>query len=220
MTGGCLFCDGGGALGNRCSDYGGEVKRIALAGGIGAGKSTVLEHLRSLGLVTIDADDVAREVVASGSPVLRAIVDAFGAGVLNEAGELDRAFVASMVFARPENVARLNALTHPAIGREMRRQIDELDAAAVFVAIPLLRPSHRTDLALDEVWAVLTSPEVALERLTSLREMDPTDAVARIGAQMSNGERAALADVVIWNDGSPGALLESVDALLAERGLA
>ena len=196
------------------------MKRIALAGGIGAGKSTVLTHLRSRGFATIDADEVAREVVAPGSPVVRAIVDAFGPGVWTRQEELDRAFVAAMVFARPENVARLNALTHPAIGQEIRRQMDSVNAAAVFVAIPLLRPSHRCDLSLDEVWAVLASPEVAIERLTSQRGMELADATARLEAQMSNGERAAMADVVIWNDGSPGALLEAVDDLLLERGLA
>ena len=195
------------------------MKRIALAGGIGAGKSTVLEHLRSRGLATIDADDVAREVVAPGSAVLASIVDAFGAGVLDSQGSLDRAFVAAMVFARPENVARLNALTHPAIGREIRRQMDVSTGPAVVVALPLLRPSHRVDLSLDEVWAVLASPDVALERLVAQRGMTSADAQARIGAQVSNGERAALADVVMWNDGTTGELVDSVDALLVERGL-
>jgi dephospho-CoA kinase len=195
------------------------VKRIAIAGGIGAGKSTVLSDLAKRGFSTIDADDVARDIVAPGTNTLATLVDAFGAGIVRDRA-LDRQFLAHVVFSRPENLARLNAVTHGPIGMEIRRRMDAATGPAVFVAIPLFRASHREALALDEVWAVLTEPEVALQRLTSLRGMTQSDAQARLAAQDSNEHRTLLADVVVRNDGAPQELVAHVSALLIERGLA
>jgi len=199
-------------------EYRGVVKRIALIGGIGSGKSTLEAHLVGRGLPVIDADAIARRLTVPGAPVGDAIVDAFGAGVLRE-GVIDRALLASVAFARPENLTRLNALTHPAIGREMRREMDEQQAPAVFVAIPLFREDHRRSLALDEVWGVVVAPTVALDRLVHQRGMTLDDARARLEAQPSNAEREALCDLVLANDGTPEDLFARVDGLLAERGI-
>jgi dephospho-CoA kinase len=194
------------------------MQRVVIAGGIGAGKSSVLSHLASRGFATIDADDIAREVVAPGTSGLAAIVDAFGPGVLS--GEtLDRAFLARVVFENPANLARLNRITHPRIGTEIRRRMDSLSSPAVFVAIPLFRPAHRTELALTEVWAVLSTPETALQRLVSGRGFTPDEARARLDAQETNEQRLAIVDVALWNEGTEAALHETVDRLLEERGL-
>ena len=97
------------------SDYRGTVKRIVIAGGIGAGKSAVAQRLRDLGFDVVDADDVAHDVTAPGSPTLATLVDAFGSAVLDDDGALDRAFVADVVFHDPTALRRLNSITHGAI---------------------------------------------------------------------------------------------------------
>ena len=105
------------------SDYRGTVKRIVIAGGIGAGKSAVAQRLRDLGFSVVDADDVAHDVTAPGSPTLATLVDAFGSAVLDDDGALDRAFVADVVFHDPTALRRLNSITHGAIGVEIIRPL-------------------------------------------------------------------------------------------------
>jgi dephospho-CoA kinase len=198
--------------------YRGEVKRIALAGGIGAGKSTVVDYLRSEGHVAIDADEVYRQLTALGQPLLDALVDAFGAAALSADGELDRSYLASIVFTDPAALRQLNAITHGPIGLEIRRQLDASTGDVGFVALPLFRAEHRAQLALDEMWSVQVTPEVALDRLVAQRAMTPDSARARIAAQASNVEREQLADEVLWNNTDRESLFARVDELLRERG--
>jgi dephospho-CoA kinase len=195
------------------------VKRIVIAGGIGAGKSAVAQRLRDLGFVVVDADDVAHDVTAPGSPTLATLVDAFGSAVLDREGALDRAFVAEVVFHDPTALRRLNSITHGAIGVEIVRRLDEADGDAVFAAIPLYRPEHRAAFALDEVWSVQVSPETAIRRLVNGRGFNESDARARLATQMSNDERAAIVDRVLWNEGTVDELYAELDAALAETGL-
>ena len=199
--------------------YRGEVTRIALIGGIGAGKSTVVDYVRARSFVAVDADEVYAALVGPGQPLLAALVDAFGSAVLTPTGELDRPFLASVVFSDPTALTRLDAITHPLVGREMRRQLDAAPGRAVFAAVPLYRPEHRESLALDEVWSVQVAPEIAIERLVEQRAMTEADARARIASQMSNEQRGPLVDEVIWNNTDRDALRERVDELLRERGL-
>jgi dephospho-CoA kinase len=196
------------------------VKRIVIAGGIGAGKSAVGDRLRSLGFTVVDADDVAHDVTKPGSPTLSALVDAFGSAVLDETGSLDRAFVAEVVFHDPSALRRLNAITHPAIGVEIAQRLDEADGEAAFAAIPLFRVEHRTAFALDAVWSVQVAPETAIRRLVDGRGFSEADARARLANQMSNDERAALADRVVWNEGTLDDLYAELDVALSEEGLA
>jgi dephospho-CoA kinase len=195
------------------------MKRIVIAGGIGAGKSAVGDRLRSLGFRVVDADDVAHDVTKPGSPTLSALVDAFGSAVLDERGTLDRTFVAEVVFHDPSALRRLNAITHPAIGVEIGRQLDTADGEAVFAAIPLFRPEHRVAFAVDEVWSVQVAPETAIRRLIDGRGFSEADARARLSTQMSNEERAALADRVLWNEGTLDELYAELDAALRDVGL-
>jgi dephospho-CoA kinase len=195
------------------------VKRIALAGGIGAGKSTVVDHLRAQGFEAIDADEVYRDLVAPGQPLLATLVDAFGVGILTLEGGLDRAFLSAIVFHDGAALTRLNAITHPPVGREMRRRLDAAVGEAVFAAIPLFRPEHRSELDLDEVWSIQVGPEIAIERLVAQRAMTEEEARARIAHQVDNDEREKMADEVIWNNTDRAALLSRIDELLRERGL-
>jgi dephospho-CoA kinase len=204
---------------SQVTQYRGVVKRIALAGGIGAGKSTVVDYLRAQGFVALDADEVYRDLTKPGEPLLDVLVDAFGSAVRSDDGELDRSFLSSVVFSDPTALRRLNAITHGPIGRAISRQLGEARGSAAFVAIPLLRHEHREELDLDEVWSIQVTPEVALDRLVTQRAMSPAAAQQRISAQMSNEDRAKLADEVIWNNADRGALHTRVDELLRERGL-
>ena len=196
------------------------MKRIALAGGIGAGKSTVVDHLRARGFVAIDADEVYADLTRPGEPRLSVLVDAFGSAVLDEHGALDRAFLAAVVFHDRSALRRLNVIAHPRVTAEIRRRMDEVNASAVFTAIPLLGEHHRAALALDEVWSIQVEPHVAIDRLVAQRSMSDEEARRRIDAQMGNDERAALADQVVWNNQDRQSLRGRIDEMLSERGLA
>jgi dephospho-CoA kinase len=196
------------------------MKRIVIAGGIGAGKSAVCERLRALGYTVIDADDVAHDVTAKGSPALAALVDAFGSAVLANDGSLDRAFMAEIVFNDRSALRRLNRITHGQIGVEIVRQLDEAVGDAVFVAVPLFRPEHRKAFVLDEVWSVQVEPVTAVHRLVEGRGFREADARARLATQMSNDERERIVDRVFWNEGSLDELFAQLDAALEFVGLA
>ena len=196
------------------------MKRVAIAGGIGAGKSAVAEHLTSLGWPVVDADVVARRVVEPGEPAWRALRDAFGTAVLTSENEIDRPFLADIVFRDATALRRLNHITHGYIAEEIMRQIAATSADVVFIALPLYRDEHRNQLGLDEVWAVEVDPEVAVARLIESRGFSEADARARLAVQMSNEARRALADRVISNEGTREELTVKVDEALRALGVA
>ncbi len=196
-----------------------RVKRIVIAGGIGAGKSAATDFLAGLGYEIIDADDVAHAVTEPGAPAWHALRDAFGDAVLDDDGQLDRHFVADVVFHDPSALRRLNLITHAHIGEEMRRRLDLANGECVFLAVPLFRAEHRSTLSLDEVWAVQSSPELAESRLVTYRGFTSGDARARLSSQMSNEERAKIVDVVIWNDGTLDELHAQLNTQLERIGL-
>ncbi|MER5751012.1 dephospho-CoA kinase [Streptomyces sp. NPDC002088] len=173
---------------------------VGLTGGIGAGKSEVSRLLVERGAVLIDADRIAREVVAPGTPGLAAVADAFGEEVLAEDGSLDRPRLGSIVFADPEKLAVLNSIVHPLVGARSR----ELESAAaedsvVIHDVPLLAENSLAPLY-DVVVVVDASPETQLDRLVRLRGMTEEEARARMAAQATREKRLEIADVVIDND--------------------
>jgi dephospho-CoA kinase len=195
------------------------VKKIVIAGGIGAGKSAATDYLAGRGFGVVDADDVARAITQEGEPAWYAIRDAFGDAVLRADESLDRSFIADIVFHDPSALKRLNAITHPRIGEEIVRRIHQASSSTVFIALPLFRPEHRQALALDEVWAVLVSADVATSRLVEHRQFTAEDVQARLANQMTNEERASLVDQVIWNNGTLEELHTKLDEQLARLGL-
>ena len=195
------------------------MKRIVIAGGIGAGKSATSEYLGSLGWPVIDADKIAHDVTEPGLPAYLAVRDAFGSAVLSEDGTLDRAFLADVVFHDRSALRRLNLITHGHIGVEILRQLDATTGPGAFIALPLFRPEHRELLQLDEVWAVLVQPETALTRLIEHRGFTLADATARLESQMTNAQRTAIVDRVIWNEGTFDELYQQLASALQESGL-
>jgi dephospho-CoA kinase len=190
-----------------------DVTSVGLTGGIGSGKSAVAELLSSYGAVIVDADVLAREAVAPGSPGLARVVEEFGPDVLAGDGSLDRARLAGLVFADPDRRAALNAIVHPYV----RRRSEELTAAApegavVVQVVPLLVENDLQG-GYDVVVVVDASDEVQEQRLVGLRGMTPEDARARIAAQAGREERRAAADVVIDNDGTRAELEKQVREL-------
>lgn len=174
--------------------------KVGLTGGIGAGKSEVSRLLVEHGAVLIDADRIAREVVAPGTPGLAAVVEAFGEDVLAEDGSLDRPKLGSIVFADPDRLAVLNSIVHPLVGARSR-ELEEAAAedAVVVHDVPLLTENGLAPLY-DVVVVVDASPETQLDRLVRLRGMTEEDARARMAAQATRDKRREIADIVIDND--------------------
>jgi dephospho-CoA kinase len=189
------------------------VLAVGLTGGIGSGKSTVADLLVAHGAVLIDADRIAREVVAPDGPALAPLVERFGPGILTPEGTLDRAALAALVFPDPEALAALNAITHPLIGAEMtaRRTAAESTDDIVVLDIPLLKAEHRDLLTLASVIVVDTPVDTALTRLVEQRGFTRADAEARMAAQPTREERRAGADFVIDNSSDLGHLRAEVD---------
>jgi dephospho-CoA kinase len=173
---------------------------VGLTGGIGAGKSEVSRLLVEHGAVLIDADRIAREVVAPGTPGLTAVVEAFGEDVLTADGSLDRPKLGSIVFADPGRLAVLNRIVHPLVGARSR-ELEEAAApdAVVVHDVPLLTENGLAPLY-DLVIVVDASPETQLDRLVRLRGMTEQDARARMAAQATREQRRRIADIVIDND--------------------
>ncbi|WP_405967024.1 dephospho-CoA kinase [Streptomyces sp. NBC_00015] len=189
---------------------------VGLTGGIGAGKSEVSRLLVECGAVLIDADRIAREVVAPGTPGLAAVVDAFGTDVLAPDGSLDRPRLGSVVFADPAKLALLNSIVHPLVGARSR----ELEAAApddavVVHDVPLLTENALGSLY-DVVVVVDVPPETQLDRLVRFRGMTQQDARARMAAQATRDERREIADIVIDNDVPLAALHRRVKDVWAD----
>jgi dephospho-CoA kinase len=190
--------------------------KVGLTGGIGAGKSEVSRLLVQHGAVLIDADKIAREVVAPGTPGLAAVVEAFGEEVLTPDGGLDRPRLGSIVFADPDRLAVLNSIVHPLVGARSR----DLEAAAapdavVVHDVPLLTENGLAPLY-DVVVVVDAAPETQLDRLVRLRGMTEEDARARMAAQARREQRLEIADLVIDNDVPLDRLRERVAEVWAD----
>ena len=194
---------------------------IGLTGGIASGKTVVARRLEELGATRVDADQLARDVVAAGTPGLAAITERFGVGVIATDGTLDRAALGAVIFQDPDARLALNAITHPAIRELSSRLFAELadrdpDAVVVY-DVPLLAEAmrdpgyHRFDL----VVVVDASTETRVRRLVELRGLSREEALHRLNSQATDSERLAIADVVIDSNGTLEETIEQADALWA-----
>lgn len=188
---------------------------VALTGGIASGKSTIANRLSAHGAVIVDADATVRELQAPGTPVTRAIGDAFP-GVVGGDGVLDRAALAGVVFGDQDALKRLNGIVHPAVKAETQRRFtaafDADPDAIVVYDVPLLAEARGTG-EWDLVVVADAPGHVREKRLVGDRGMSRADAKARIANQVTDAERRALADVVIDTSGSLDDTLRQTDAL-------
>jgi dephospho-CoA kinase len=190
--------------------------RVGLTGGIGAGKSEVSQRLAAQGATVIDADAVARTVVAPGTPGLAEVAAAFGPGVLRPDGSLDRPRLGEIVFADPELRARLNAIVHPLVGARMTELEQAAGTAGIVVHdVPLIAENGLAS-TYDIVVVVDAPRRVQADRLMKHRGLTREQATARIAAQATRKQRLAIASLVIDNSGSLSELDRQVGELWAE----
>lgn len=185
---------------------------IVITGGIGAGKSTALRLFQELGAHCADADQVAHQLYAPGTPLLAAIAQCFGQDMLTPEGALDRPRLARRVFGQPQALRQLNQLTHPAIREELSRREAQAAPRPLFAAIPLWYESgwHQPRIPVIAVWC---SPETQFSRLRE-RGWSPEEIRARLATQLSLEEKRRRADYVLETTGTLEELREKCQQLL------
>lgn len=186
--------------------------RIGLTGGIASGKSTVAELFAELGATIIDTDVIAREVVMPGQPALEEIAATFGDSVIADDGSLRRDAMRKLVFADDEARKRLEAILHPRIQDETRRQANQASGAYQLIVVPLLVESSLKAFV-DRILVIDCDEDTQIRRLLARDAESEEQARRMIAAQSSRAERLAIADDVITNDQSLAATGDQVAAL-------
>jgi dephospho-CoA kinase len=194
--------------------------RIGLTGGIASGKSTVSATLRELGAVVIDADQLAREVVAKGTPGLAAVVGEFGPGLLTPDGDLDRAAMGDLVFSDQSARKRLEAIVHPLVfERIVDLETHAPEGSVIVHDIPLLAESGRAAApdrgGFDAVIVVDAPQDVQVARMVRDRGWTEAEALSRIAAQATAEDRRAIATYLVDNTGSLEDLRAEVEKIYA-----
>lgn len=185
---------------------------VGLTGGIASGKSTVARRFEALGVPVLDADQVARDVVAPGTQGLQAIVDRFGDTVLDTDGALDRAAMRQHVFADADARKALEAIIHPSVRRAMIEWLSAQQSAYAMLMIPLLVESGLTTMV-DKTVVVDLPTTLQRQRLMARDDIDAGLAEQMIAAQASRSQRLAAADHVIDNAGAIDALDAQIDSV-------
>ena len=193
--------------------------RVGLTGGIACGKTTVANLFAALGATIVDTDELAREVVAPGTPLLAKIVEHFGAAVCATDGSLDRRALRARIFADPAERHWLDALTHPAIRELTDARSNAPKGGYIMVAIPLLVETGSAE-RFDRVLVVDCEPELQLARLQARDGTTRAEAQRMLAAQATRAARLAVADDVIRNDGDVAALRNQVEQLHRQYGAA
>ena len=185
---------------------------IGVTGGIGSGKTTVANLFSSLGVPVIDADELARQVVAPGQPAYEEILQHFGTTILGKSGELDRRRLRERIFSDSAKRDRLEAIVHPRVYAQMKHLLDCLETPYAIVVVPLLIESGARELV-DRVLVVDSPEELQIER-THRRDGTTRAAVKKIlAAQLDRSARLSAADDIIENDASLEALAKVVSRL-------
>lgn len=183
---------------------------IGLTGNIGTGKSTVLEILRQLGARTIDADQIAHQVIEPGGRAYDDVVATFGGEILAEDGSIDRAKLGQIVFNDPDRLQVLERIVHPVVFEQINSELTAAtEAVTVIEAIKLLEAGMAITLC-DQVWVVTTDEEQQVQRLMETRNMNREEAEARMRSQSPQAFKISQADVVLDNNGSLGELAAQV----------
>ncbi|QEK12327.1 dephospho-CoA kinase [Crassaminicella thermophila] len=179
------------------------MKVIGLTGGIASGKSTASNILKQFGIPVIDADIIAREIVELGKPALNEIKNTFGKAVINEDGSLNRKYLGKIVFSDKKQLEKLNAIMHKRIMEEIINRIDMYRKNSTYPVIivdaALLIEMNMYKLV-DEVWLVVADEKIQLSRLMERDKICIEDAIDRVKAQMSTGQKKKYADVIINNN--------------------
>jgi dephospho-CoA kinase len=183
---------------------------VGVTGGIGSGKTTVAQRLAERGATVIDADQISRDLVVPGSPVLDELASEFGAHILHEDGSLNRAQLAADAFSDPERTKRLNAIMHPKIQHAAAEKIAESACDVVVYDMPLLFETGQQALV-DVVLVVDVPTDVQVDRAVQLRGLPKDDVERRMAVQIDRETRRHGADYVIDNSGTVDQTLAQVD---------
>lgn len=186
---------------------------LGITGGISTGKSTVANYLAQAHAVPIlDADVLARAVVAPGSAILERIQVHFGDNVMDSDGRLRRGALAAIIFNKPEERRWLESEIHPVVREQLITQAQALFETHdwIVMVIPLLFEAEMTDLV-DQIWVVALEPELQLKRLMARNQLTLDQAQARIDSQMPLSEKIKRADVVLDNNGTHEELIAQID---------
>jgi dephospho-CoA kinase len=179
---------------------------IGLTGNIATGKSLVAWMLSDWGAHVIDADALVHELQRKGTSVWAGIVGEFGEEILRADGEIDRARLGALVFSDSKALRQLEGIVHPAVGLEIERRLSHLRLPTSDFQVVVIEAIKLIEAGLHErcnaLWVVTSRPEVQLERLMRTRGLSEADAQVRIAAQPPQSEKAALADVLIENNGT------------------
>jgi dephospho-CoA kinase len=192
---------------------------IGLTGGIGTGKSEAARILQGLGAVIINADQVGHEAYTPHSETWQEVVKAFGEGILQPSGEIDRRKLGGIVFSDPEQLARLNRIMHPRMAKMVAERIKELaerDTSVVVVEAAILFEAG-WDSLVDEVWSTDSPEELVIQRLQARNGMSEEEATKRIGVQMPAEERRKRSDVVLDNSGEVADLERTIHSFWNDR---
>lgn len=183
---------------------------VGLTGGIASGKSAVAKIFVELGVVVVDADQIARDVVAPGTEGLERIVSEFGVEVLLPDGELDRKKLGALVFARPDVRARLNGIVHPLIASASAARLAELAKQGLPYVIydAALLVENGIHRGMSAVIVVATAESIQIERLCERDGISEEEAKLRLGSQLPLSAKVAVADYIIENNGTLAQLRE------------
>lgn len=185
---------------------------VGLTGGIGCGKTTISNEFKRLGITIIDADEIARDVVAPGSEGLEAIIKQFGPEIVQSDGYLNRAKLRSIVFAEPEKTQWLNDLLHPKIRAQMLAELSASVSSYTILSVPLLLENGMQTLC-NRILVVDILPEQQLQRVLARDQSEPATIKKIMTAQIDRKKRLSLADDIIDNSGQPSESMEQVQKL-------
>ena len=185
---------------------------VGLTGGIGSGKTAASDYLASKGISVVDADLVSRLVVEPGQPALQAIAERFGSAVIQQDGTLDRRALREIVFADPSARKDLEAITHPAIGAEIFRQLHHASSPYTLLVSPLLLESSQHKMA-QRILLIDVPEALQLARTASRDQVAETQVKAIIAAQMSRADKRQRADDIVVNDADLASLHRQLDSL-------
>jgi len=195
-----------------------KILKIAVTGSAGSGKSLVCKRFKEIGLITLDCDIIARQVVEQGEPGFKDIIEVFGRDVLLNTGNLDRPKLRNLILNDSGMRNKMEDILHPRILEQMMLQIstaDYRDIKAVVVEVPLLFESGM-DKFFDVTIAVMAKDQDLVKRISERDRVKENDAKKMLSLQMPQEEKMAKADHVLFNIGTNGELFESVDNLFSK----
>ena len=186
--------------------------KIGLSGGIGCGKSEVVEIFKSLDVPILDADEIAHQLTTLGSPKLDEIKQVFGSHAINSDGNLNRKYIRSIIFNDCESRKRLNAILHPAIREVISQQLENIDGIYCVIVVPLLLEANMLDMV-NSVIIVDCPQDVQIRRIVARDQCSEAEAKRIIASQANSQQRLAIADVIINNNQTLECLRQSIHSL-------